>query len=37
VSGNWWDPGKYIGFGPAYVMIDLFVDGSFRNEVIFWE
>jgi 3',5'-cyclic-AMP phosphodiesterase len=37
VSGNWWDPGKYIGFGPAYVMIDLFVDGSFRHEVIFWE
>jgi 3',5'-cyclic-AMP phosphodiesterase len=37
VSGNWWDPGKYVGFGPAYVMIDLFVDGSFRHEVIFWE
>jgi 3',5'-cyclic-AMP phosphodiesterase len=37
VSGNWWDPGKYIGFGPAYLMIDLFADGSFRHEVIFWE
>ncbi len=37
VSGNWWDPGKYIGFGPAYVMLDLFADGTFRHEVIFWE
>lgn len=37
VSGNWWDPGKYIGFGPAYVMVDLFADGTFRHEVVFWE
>jgi 3',5'-cyclic-AMP phosphodiesterase len=37
VSGNWWDAGKYIGFGPAYVMVDLFADGTFRHEVVFWE
>jgi 3',5'-cyclic-AMP phosphodiesterase len=37
VSGNWWDAGKYIGFGPAYVMVDLFADGTFHHEVIFWE
>ena len=37
VSGNWWDAGKYIGFGPAYVMLDLFADGTFRHEVVFWE
>jgi Icc protein len=37
VSGNWWAEGKYIGFGPAYVMLDLFAEGTFRHEVIFWE
>ena len=37
VSGNWWDAGKYIGFGPAYVMVDLFADGAFHHEVVFWE
>ena len=37
VSGNWWDKDKYLGFGPAYVMLDLFADGTFRHEVIFWE
>jgi 3',5'-cyclic-AMP phosphodiesterase len=37
VSGNWWDKDKYIGFGPAYVMLDLFADGTFRHEVVFWE
>ena len=37
VSGNWWDAGKYIGFGPAYVMVDLYADGTFRHEVVFWE
>jgi len=37
VSGNWWADGKYIGFGPAYVMLDLFADGTFRHEVVFWE
>jgi 3',5'-cyclic-AMP phosphodiesterase len=37
VSGNWWDAGKYIGFGPAYVMLDLFADGTFHHEVVFWE
>jgi 3',5'-cyclic-AMP phosphodiesterase len=37
VSGNWWDPGKYIGFSPAYVMLDLFTDGTFRHDVVFWE
>ena len=37
VSGNWWDAGKYIGFGPAYVMVDLHADGTFRHDVVFWE
>jgi predicted phosphodiesterase len=37
VSGNLWDAGKYIGFGPAYAMVDLFADGTFRHEVVFWE
>ena len=37
VGGNWWAEGKYIGFGPAYVMLDLFAEGNFRHEVIFWE
>jgi hypothetical protein len=37
VSGNWWADGKYIGFGPAYVMLDLFADRTFRHEVVFWE
>ncbi len=37
LRGNWWDAGKYIGFGPAYVMVDLFADGTFRHDVVFWE
>ncbi len=37
VSGNWWNKTKYIGFGPAYLMVDLFSDGSFRHETVFWE
>jgi len=36
VSGNWWKD-KYLGFGPAYVMLDLFADGSYHHEVVFWE
>jgi hypothetical protein len=37
LSGNWWDAGKYISFGPAYVIVDLFVDGTFRHDVAFWD
>ena len=37
VSGNWWDVGKYIGFGPAYVMVGLFSDSTFCHEIVFWE
>ncbi len=37
VSGNWWDPTPYLGFGPVYVMLDLFADGTARHEVVPWE
>ncbi len=37
VSGNWWANSQYLGFGPAYLTLDLASDGSFRHEVIFWE
>lgn len=36
VSGAWWS-GAYHRFGPAYVLVDLFADGSFRHEVRWWE
>lgn len=33
VSGAWWD-GKYNGFDTGYGLVDLYADGSFRNEYV---
>jgi 3',5'-cyclic-AMP phosphodiesterase len=33
VSGGWWG-GKYQEFGNSYAIVDLFEDGSFRNDYI---
>jgi 3',5'-cyclic AMP phosphodiesterase CpdA len=33
VSGNWWD-GSYQEFPPAYVIVDLFDDGTSENEFV---
>jgi len=36
VSGSWWN-GPYEGFDPAFTILDLNADGTFRTETVFWE
>jgi 3',5'-cyclic AMP phosphodiesterase CpdA len=36
VSGSWWE-GDYQHFAPAFVNLQLRPDGSFDDEVVFWE
>jgi 3',5'-cyclic AMP phosphodiesterase CpdA len=36
VSGAWWG-GEYEGFPPAFLILDLNADGTFRSETVFWE
>jgi len=36
VSGAWWN-GAYQGFAPAFTILDLNADGTFRAETVFWE
>lgn len=36
VSGAWWK-GSYQEFGPGYALIDLYDDGTFDREFVFWE
>jgi 3',5'-cyclic AMP phosphodiesterase CpdA len=33
ISGNWW-MGSYMNFPPAYVIVDLFRDGSVRSQFV---
>lgn len=33
VSGGWWG-GNFMEFGPGYALVDLYEDGTFRNEFI---
>lgn len=36
VSGAWWK-GDYYHFGPAYLIVELYDDGSFSHNTIYWE
>lgn len=36
VSGNWWKPGKWQDFDPAYALIDFYDDGSVENAIEFY-
>jgi 3',5'-cyclic AMP phosphodiesterase CpdA len=36
VSGSWWN-GSYCGFPPAYILLDLYADGSVTHDACFWE
>lgn len=36
VCGNWWN-GTYLDFPPAYVMVDLYQDGSFESISVHYE
>ncbi len=36
VSGAWWK-GDYYHFGPAYIIVELYDDGSFAHKTVYWE
>jgi len=36
VSGAWWG-GEYEGFPPAFLILDLNANGTFRSETVYWE
>jgi hypothetical protein len=36
VSGAWWN-GDYYHFPPAYIIVELYDDGSFAHKTVYWE
>ena len=35
VSGYYWK-GDYLGFGPAYALVDLYPDGSYQHQMVYY-